>query len=211
MKMINYAKLTAWLIGVWFVFSLSASALHLFVTTGDKPPLALLLAFLLPVAIFWTWYRSSDSFRSFVLGLNPKALTLVHSFRVIGYAFLILYSYHILPGLFALPAGWGDITIGVTAAFVASRLTNAEHRASFIVWQILGITDLVTAISLGALSARLEAVTGSSTVFPMAVLPLSLIPTFFVPALLILHVISIAQARRWSATPALKPARAFVA
>jgi len=31
----------------------------------------------------------------------------------------------------------------------------------------------------------------------MTVLPLSLIPTFLVPLYLILHVISIAQARRW--------------
>jgi hypothetical protein len=31
----------------------------------------------------------------------------------------------------------------------------------------------------------------------MTVLPLSLIPTFAVPLLLILHAISIAQARRW--------------
>jgi len=211
--MSNYEKLTAGLLGAWFVFSLTASALHLFVTTGNQPPIALLLAFLGPVAIFLTWYRSSDSFRSYILGLNPKTVTVLHSFRVIGYAFLILYSYHILPGLFALPAGWGDITIGATAALVASRLTNAEHRASFILWQILGITDLVVAVSLGALSSLLSAppLTGSSTVFPMAVLPLSLIPTFFVPVLLILHLISIAQARRWSATPALKPARSFAA
>lgn len=209
--MTNYAKLTAGLLGAWFAFSLSASALHLFVGKPDQPPIALLLAFLAPVAIFWTWYRTSESFRSYTLGLNPKTLTLLHSFRVIGYVFLILYGYHILPGLFALPAGWGDITIGVTAAFVASRLTNIEHRASFVLWQILGITDLVMAIGLGALSARLESAAGSSTVFPMATLPLSLIPTFFVPLLLIVHLISIAQARRWSTTPALKAAGSFAA
>jgi hypothetical protein len=35
----------------------------------------------------------------------------------------------------------------------------------------------------------------------MTVLPLSLIPTFAVPLLFILHVICIAQARRWSEQP----------
>jgi uncharacterized membrane protein YeaQ/YmgE (transglycosylase-associated protein family) len=209
--MTNFAKLTAGLLGAWFAFSLSASALRLFVGKPDQPPIALLLAFLGPVAIFLTWYRTSDSFRSYILGLNPKTLTLLHTWRVVGYTFLVLYTYHILPGLFALPAGWGDITIGVTAAFVASRLTNPEHRASFILWQILGITDLVVAIGLGALSAQRESVAGSSTVFPMATLPLSLIPTFFVPLLLIVHLISIAQARRWATTPALKAASSFAA
>src|SRR5437868_10931362 len=81
LKMTRYAKLTAGLLGAWFVFSLSASALHLFVGKPDQPPIALLLAFVGPLAIFLTWYRSSDSFRSYVLGLNPKTLTLLHPFR----------------------------------------------------------------------------------------------------------------------------------
>jgi len=33
---------------------------------------------------------------------------------------------------------------------------------------------------------------------PMTVLPLSFVPTFLVPLFLIFHVISIAQARKWS-------------
>ena len=37
---------------------------------------------------------------------------------------------------------------------------------------------------------------------PMTVLPLSLIPTFAVPLLLILHLISIAQAKSWDAASA---------
>jgi hypothetical protein len=37
---------------------------------------------------------------------------------------------------------------------------------------------------------------------PMTVLPLSLIPTFAVPLLLILHLISIAQAKSWNAASA---------
>jgi len=35
----------------------------------------------------------------------------------------------------------------------------------------------------------------------MTVLPLSLIPTFAVPLLLIVHIICIAQVRRWSENP----------
>ena len=34
---------------------------------------------------------------------------------------------------------------------------------------------------------------------PMTVLPLSLVPTFLVPLFLTLHVIAIAQARKWKA------------
>ena len=34
-------------------------------------------------------------------------LTTLQLWRVIGFAFLALYAFDTLPGLFALPAGWG--------------------------------------------------------------------------------------------------------
>jgi hypothetical protein len=123
----------------------------------------------------------------------------VQSWRIAGFVFLVLYTFRILPGIFALPAGWGDIGIEATAALVAMRLTSAEHRKSFILWQVLGISDLVMAVTLGTI-ARLISPQGIPTSV-MTVLPLSLIPTFAVPLLIILHVTCIAQARRWPGRP----------
>jgi hypothetical protein len=191
----GYAKLTSGLIGAWFLFSLAAAALHLYSTDPNQPPLPLLLAVLIPIALFAVWYFRSSSFREFVLSLSPRAVTLVHTLRLIGFVFLALYTYRILPAIIALPAGWGDIAIGATAVFAATRLANPAHRTAFIVWQFLGITDLVTAISMGA-SARFLDPNGISPA-PMTALPMSLIPTFAVPLFLILHIITIAQARRW--------------
>ena len=62
-------------------------------------------------------------------------------------------------------------------------------------WQLLGIADLVIAVSVGT-TAFLISPQGPSMV-PMTVLPLSLIPTFLVPLFAILHVICLAQARFW--------------
>jgi hypothetical protein len=78
-------------------------------------------------------------------------------------------------------------------------LARPEHKTSFILWQLLGVADLVLAIVLGAASRFIDSqgAAGVSTL-PMALLPLSVIPTFAVPLLLILHGISIAQARRWN-------------
>jgi hypothetical protein len=197
----SYGKLTAGLIAAWFIFSLSASALHLFRTDPSQPPLPLLLAVLTPIAIFALWYWNSKSFREFVLSLSPQTLTLVQAWRIAGFVFLALYAYRVLPGVFALPAGWGDIAIGATALTVATKLANPDHRKSFILWQLLGITDLVTAITLGAAARFLipqDFLTPNGiTTTPMTVLPLSLIPTFAVPLLFILHIICITQARRW--------------
>jgi hypothetical protein len=191
----NYGKLTASLIGAWFILSLAASALHVFETDPSRPPIPLGVAALAPIALFLVWFATSDSFRQFVLALDPRTLTFLQAWRIAGFAFLALYTYGILPGLFALPAGWGDIVIGATAPLVAMTLANPDHRKSFILWQLLGIADLVTAVTMGT-TARLIEPHGIAT-SPMTVLPLSVIPTFAVPLLFILHIICIAQARHW--------------
>lgn len=191
----KFGKLTGALIGAWFLVSLAASALHVFDTDPNRPPLPFGLAVVIPIGLFLLWYAVSKDFRHFVLNLDPRVLTLVHSWRLAGFAFLALYAYGLLPGLFALPAGWGDIAIGATAPFVALRLANPRHRRSFIVWQVLGILDLVLAIAFGTTARLIEP--HSIATSAMTILPMSLIPTFAVPLLLILHIISIAQARRW--------------
>jgi hypothetical protein len=196
MTMTNYGKLTTSLIAIWAVFSLTASAFHVFRNGPNDPPLALGLAAVIPIVLFALWYSLSKDFRGFTLSLSPRVLTLVQSWRIVGYAFLILAAYGILPKLFAWPAGWGDIFIGATAPFVALKWTKNSRRGSFILWQAIGIVDLVNAVTLGALSGYIDprGIGGGA----MTVLPLSLIPTFLVPLFLILHLISIAQARRWS-------------
>ena len=191
----KYAKFTAGLVGAWFAFSLTASALHLFRSNPNAPPLALGLAALTPIVAFVIWFAVSPGLRQFTLSLNPRILTMVQSWRVIGFVFLVLATYGILPRAFALPAGWGDITVGATASFVALTLASPNHRTMFIVWQVLGIVDLVMAVALGTLVPVIDP--NAISTAAMSVLPLSLIPTFAVPLLLIVHVICIMQATRW--------------
>jgi hypothetical protein len=191
----SYAKLTAGLIGVWFVGSVVASGMHLYRNGPNDPPLPLGLAAVTPIIAFVVWFAVSQRFRQFVTSLNPQILTQIQSWRIAGFAFVSLAAYGILPNLFAMPAGWGDIAIGATAPFVALRLASPGHRRSFIVWQLLGIADLVTAVTLGTLAGVISP-HGIPT-SAMTVLPLSVIPTFAVPLLLILHVICIVQASRW--------------
>jgi hypothetical protein len=174
--MSKYAKLSAGLLAAWLVFSLFSSALHLYRNAPNTPPLALGLAVVIPIVLFLVWFTFSPGFRQFVLSLSPRTLTLVQSMRIAGFVFLVLGTYKILPEFFALSAGWGDIAIGVTAPFAALRLAKPAHRKGFIFWQVLGTTGAMT------------------------VLPMSYISTFAVPLFLILHILCIAQARRWSAT-----------
>jgi hypothetical protein len=190
----SYGKLIITLIAAWFLFALLGSAEHVFSNNSNRFGVGVALAASLPLVIFAAWFATSARFRQFLLSLNPSALTLAQSWRLIGFIFVLAEARGILPAVFALPAGYGDMLIGATATYVALRLAQSAHRSSFIFWQLLGITDLVLAVSLGT-TARL--LTPGSSMLAMTVLPLSLIPTFLVPLFLMLHVICIAQARSW--------------
>ena len=109
--MSRYAKLTAGLLGLWFVFSLAAGARHLYQNGPDQPPLNLGLGALTPLIIFVVWFAGSPAFREFTLSLNPRVLTMIHGWRTAGLAMVALAAYGVLPNLFALSAGYGDIAI----------------------------------------------------------------------------------------------------
>jgi hypothetical protein len=200
----SYGKLTAWILGLWFLFALTAGALHVFRGDPNQPSIAVGLAAGTPIVLFFVWLAASKDFRQFALSLNPSTLTAWQTWRIIGFVFPLLEARGALPAIFAWPAGYGDIFIGATASLVAWKLANAAHRNSFILWQVLGITDLLTAVTLGITAGFLNP--HGANMSAMTVLPLSLIPTFLVPLFLILHVICIAQALGWTA--AGKPSRA---
>ena len=182
---------------VWFLFALVGSLLGVF-DSEPQPPLPLGLAAVVPVAVFVSCYLASARFREFVLSLDLRILTLAQTSRVVGIVFVILYLQGALPGVFALPAGWGDFAIGITAPLVAWYWKPPFPSRVFVAWSVLGILDLVLAVILGALASAtpVGVLAGDVSTRLMGQFPLSLIPTFFVPLLLILHLISLAQVRR---------------
>jgi hypothetical protein len=190
-----YGKFTAGLIVAWFLFALIGGALGLFQNQSNRIGAAVGIAAGVPMVVFAVWFAASNLFREFALSLNPRTLTFVQSWRIIGVTFVILQARGVLPAIFAWPAGYGDMFIGATAAFVAWKLCNPVHRGSFIFWQALGIIDLVTAVALGTTAGLIQP--HGVPMAAMTVLPLSFIPTFLVPLYLILHLICIAQARGW--------------
>jgi hypothetical protein len=123
----------------------------------------------------------------------------MQAWRWAGFGFLALYAHKILPGIFALPAGLGDMAIGVTAPWVILALVRQPAfaaSAAFRRWNVLGILDLIVAVSLGTSSAILSTgAPGEITSAPMATLPLLLIPAFLVPLFLMLHTAALMQGR----------------
>lgn len=117
-----------------------------------------------------------------------------HAVRVLGVLFLIAMAQGTLPALFALPAGLGDIAVGVFALLLA----RCSRPARAVWFNVLGLADLVIAVTLGlfgGLSAHPILPVSPSTV-AMSLLPLVLIPTTVVPLDAALHVVSMARPRR---------------
>jgi hypothetical protein len=190
-------NLTVSALVVWFLLALGGSLLGVF-DSEPRPPIPLGLAAVGPVAVFVFCYLASVRFRQFVLSLDLRMLTVTQTLRIIGIVFVILYQQGALPGVFALPAGLGDIAIGVTAPVVAWYWKRPFPRKMFIAWNVLGIIDLVLAVSLGVLASAtpVGVLAGDVTTRLMGKFPLSLIPTFFVPLLLIFHLISLSRVRK---------------
>lgn len=177
--MSRYGKLTLWLIGLWFGISLTASALGLFRNEEQRVGLGVAIAASAPILLFALWFAASSSFRAFALSLNPRVLTALQTWRIIGFVFLVLEAHRLLPARFAYPAGLGDILIGATASLVAWQLAEPRYRNAFVAWQFLGIADLALAVGTGTLSRLLDP--NGVSMLPMTVF----------------HAICIAQAWKW--------------
>ena len=120
-------------------------------------------------------------------------LIAVHTWRIGGIAFLWGMTQGLLDQAFAIPAGVGDILIGVTAIPFAIFFWKGYSWSKYalVVWSVLGIVDLVNAITLGVITNP------DFRTSTMATFPWILIPTVAVPTALALHGIVLYRLRNW--------------
>jgi hypothetical protein len=120
-------------------------------------------------------------------------LIAVQTYRIGGIAFLWGMTQGILDPAFAVPAGVGDLLIGLTAIPFAIFLWKGYSWSKYalIVWSVLGIADLVNAITLG----RITSPDFSNST--MATFPWILVPTVGVPLGLALHGVTLYRLRKW--------------
>jgi hypothetical protein len=187
--------LALWL-GLVFLLGIQGA----FVGSADSPPLPIFFGFAMPLVVFFATYFGWSAFRMFVLGADLRLLAAIQGWRWAGLGFLSLYAYGVLPGLFAFPAGLGDMAIGFSAPWIVLGLIRHPSFATsrrFVMWNILGILDLVVAVSMGTIcSGFFHGLTGNVTTGSMAQLPLVLIPAYLVPFFIMLHFTALAQARQ---------------
>lgn len=184
----------------WLALVLTLAARGAFIAAPGAPPLALLIGLVAPLGLFLIAYRTIPSIREFILSADLRLIVGLQAWRWAGFGFLTLYTYRVLPGIFAWPAGLGDMAIGITSPLVLSALLRRPGFAksrSFLAWNLFGILDLTVAVTIGAVVPLLApGLFGTVTSAPMSQLPLVLIPTYLVPMFLMLHLTAIFQTRR---------------
>ncbi len=187
-------------LAAWFGLVLWLGAAGAFTGPPGKPPLPIGIGVVAPLLLFFAWMRLSPAFREFVLSLDLRLIAAMQAWRFGGLGLLFLYAHDVLPAVFALPAGLGDMAIGLAAPWMVLALVRQPDfatGAAFLRWNLLGILDLVVAVSIGASSALFATgAAGEISAAPMATLPLLLIPGFLVPLFFMLHISALLQRRQ---------------
>jgi hypothetical protein len=179
-------------LSAWFILVVILAATRALYYEGGTGSPGVGAAVALPIAVLCIVVARVKSLREAFRRVPLWLLVAVHTVRVLGISFIILYAAGRLPAPFAPVAGWGDIFVGATALPVAwlayRRPPNA--RPTLWIWNIFGIADLIAAIGLGVASSpgplRLIFAEPSSAI--MATLPWLLIPGFLVPLLFTVHI-----------------------
>jgi len=181
----------AWTAAINGVFRTGASALPLL-------PLTIFLPVIIGAPLLLLSKRVGQ-----LLDAMPTAwLVALQLYRVFGSQWLAYWLRGLLPGLWALPAGTGDVLTGLFAvpAAIALATGTPEGRKAAILWNIFGLADVAVAIILGMIISpgpfQLIIPNGSS--IGLSGYPNVLTPAFVVPSSILLHALSLRQLRRRS-------------
>lgn len=180
------------IVAVWLIAAFTLSARGSLAGSESVPRIAYAV---IPLAVGYLGYLMLRSARAVVDEIPLQWMIGLQLYRALGVVFLVEWILGALPGAFALPAGIADVAIGLAAPFVAARVRDGAPRARemAIRWNVLGIADLVVAVTMGVLTTpgplHLPALGAPSA--GIITLPLVLIPTIAVPFSLLLHFIGL--------------------
>ncbi|WP_271670608.1 MFS transporter [Bradyrhizobium sp. CCBAU 51627] len=164
---------------------------------GASPLPLLPAAILLPVIVGAPVLLLSKRIGRLLDAMPATWLIALQLYRVFGSQWLAYWLGGTLPGLWALPAGTGDVLTGLFAVPAAIALASgtAEGRRAAMLWNVFGLADFAVAITLGMIMSpgpfQLIVPQGASVAIDS--FPNVLTPAFVVPSSILLHVLSLRQ------------------
>ena len=147
------------------------------------------ISWILPsLILYWKrdWFLSAKLSQKWLIGLQL--------FRVIGGVFLIEMARGHIPGVFAYPAGLGDILVGLVALGILIAYKNSKEipKSGVFIVVALGIADFLSAFFFGITSSE-----GPFQLFfpiiknNLILFPTGMIPLFLVPYAIFFHTLSV--------------------
>jgi hypothetical protein len=188
------------LLAAWFFATVLLSWSGFYQGVPSRAPTVqygLLIPIVAGVVLFWRW----PLLRRIIEVVPQSWIAGIQAYRVEGLIFLILYAGGRLPGAFALPAGIGDVIVGLLAPVVAiAYMGGARGSTGWLrAWNLLGIADLVVAVATGFLTSpsplQLLALDRPNEL--ITAWPLAMIPVFLVPLSVLLHLASLEKMRQF--------------
>jgi hypothetical protein len=195
------------LLAIFYVAAALPARLGLYqVSTSNIPTIQ--FGILIPIALGILLFMRWPSFRSIVETVPQSWLVGVQLFRTLGVIFLVLYAIGRLPAQFALPAGAGDVLVGLLAPVVAIAYARKWRNANIFlrVWNLLGIADLVLAVTTGFLTSPspLQVFAFDAPNRLISQYPLVMVPVFLVPIAILLHLASLQGLRQTESTQQIR-------
>ena len=167
---------------------------------GASPVPLLPFAIFLPVIIGAPILLGSKRMGKVLDAMPETWLIALQLYRIFGSVFLVGWARNLIPGVFALPAGIGDVITGILAVPIAISLTAGapEARRAAIGWNVFGLADFGVAVGIGLMIAPgpLQLIVPNIPNATAGVYPNVMIPAFAVPSSILLHALSLRQLRR---------------
>jgi hypothetical protein len=192
-------RLSGFVLIGWLAIAFALGVSGVYRGASDQMP-RIQYGMLVPILIGSLLIMRSSTVARVLEAVPQQWLVGIQSYRALGIMFLILYAAGQMPGLFAWPAGIGDVLVGGIAPVVAIAYARGSERNGDLVWgwNILGLSDLAVAVTSGM-------VTGPSAFQQFAfdlpnelisAFPFVLIPIYVVPLSVLLHLASLTKLRR---------------
>ncbi len=189
--------LVVWVSVIW---SLAAHGTFQPRSAANRTVPALPVAIFLPLLLGLGLLTSSQRIASLLDATPASWLVGLQVYRVLGGIFLVDWMRGSMPGAFAIPAGIGDVLVGLLALPAAVWLASGMPmgRKIGIWWNVLGLVDFVVAIGMGMMTSpgRFQVFALDHANAQTGTFPSVMIPAFAVPNSIILHALSLRQLRR---------------
>jgi len=155
---------TMWMAAVWYLavtgtFQVIPGAARL-----PRLPIAIFLPLILALLpLLW-----SRSIGALLDAMPPSWLIALQVYRIFGGIFLVNWLNGSVAGIFAWPAGIGDMATGIMALPVALAVASGttSGRRTGLWWNAFGLLDFAVAITLGFLTSPGPFQHSSASTFP---------------------------------------------